>query len=480
MAYGGAPAASDLVRRIKAVFPQASPGVGWGMTETTSTFTSQFAEEYINRPDSSGPAWPVCDMKIVGDDGETLPVGDVGELIVAGPNIVSEYWNKPEATAEAIQNGWLKTGDLARMDDGRLRLHRRSQEGHADPRRREHLLRRGRERAVPAPGVVDAAVIGLPHQTLGEEPAAVVTLGPGSTVTEAELKAFASQHIAAFKVPIRIVFSPHDAAAQCERKNSQARTEGIVCVIEISEQDGIRTLRLAHRKASALDSELVIALEAALAQAARDKVGAAVLTGTGSIFCAGVDLFRVANGGRAYTDDFLPAFEKLMFTLFEFERPLVVAANGHAIAGGAVLLAAGDARLMTAGSSRFGYTELLVGVPFPPAALEIIRFGTPERHQQKLLFTGQTCSVEDAVRRGFAEEAVAPADLMARALVVAKQYASLPGDGFRVTKQQLRAPVVRRMRESEVVFGPVVAQAWRDPETQARIHAYLARTVRQG
>jgi long-chain acyl-CoA synthetase len=208
MSYGGAPAASDLVRRIKAVFPKAAPGVGWGMTETTSTFTSQFAEEYINRPESCGPAWPVCDMRIVGDDGEILPVGQVGELVVAGPNIVAEYWNKPQATAEAIRDGWLKTGDLARMDaEGFLTI---------VDRKKDMLIRGGEniycvevENALCLhPSVVDAAVIGIPHRTLGEEPGAVITLGPGHQVSEQELKAFASQHIAAFKVPVRIVFSP--------------------------------------------------------------------------------------------------------------------------------------------------------------------------------------------------------------------------------------------------------------------------------
>ncbi len=251
-------------------------------------------------------------------------------------------------------------------------------------------------------------------------------------------------------------------------------------MIEHFEDGDIRIMRLAHGKASALDLELVQALDATLAQAAADKVGAVVLTGTGSIFCAGVDLFRVAGGGPDYADVFLKAFEQLMFTLFGFERQLIVAANGHVIAGGAVLMAAGDFRLMPAGAAKFGYTELLVGVPFPPAALEIIRFGTPERHQQKLLYTGATCSADDAARRGFIDETAAMSELMPRALGVARQMAALPGEGFRMTKQQLRSATLRRMREAEVEFGPSVAQVWRGSEAHARIREYLARTVRRG
>jgi long-chain acyl-CoA synthetase len=209
LSYGGAPAASDLVRRIRRTFPQAAPGCGWGMTETSATFTSHVAEDYEFRPESSGPALPVCDMKIVGEDGKELPVGEVGELVVRGPNVVKGYWNKPQATAEVfIADGWLKTGDLARVDD----------EGflYVVDRKKDMLIRGGEniycieveDALCRHPAVVDAAVIGLPHRTLGEEPGAVVTLNPAAQASEAELKAFVASRLAAFKVPVRIVFQP--------------------------------------------------------------------------------------------------------------------------------------------------------------------------------------------------------------------------------------------------------------------------------
>jgi enoyl-CoA hydratase len=250
-------------------------------------------------------------------------------------------------------------------------------------------------------------------------------------------------------------------------------------MIEISESGKIRIIRLAHGKANALDLELVRELDIVLRQAGADEVGAVVLTGTGNIFCAGVHLFRVADGGAPYVKEFLPAFEKLMFTLFGFERPLIVAANGHAIAGGAVLVAAGDYRIIGNKAAKFGYTELLVGVPFPPAAMEIIRFGTPERHQQKLLFTGQTCSAEDAYRRGSADEVTEPDQLMPRALAIAEQMAELAPEGFALTKRQLRADTLRRMREQEAAQGQAVAQIWRSDAAHARIRDYLTDTVRK-
>ena len=116
IAYGGAPAAPELVREIYEVFG-AMPGNGWGMTETMATVTSHSAEDYLNRPESCGPPVPVSDLKITDEAGNELAAGEVGELWARGPQIVMEYWNRPEATAETFVDGWVRTGDLARLDD---------------------------------------------------------------------------------------------------------------------------------------------------------------------------------------------------------------------------------------------------------------------------------------------------------------------------------------------------------------------------
>ncbi len=208
VSYGGAPAASELVRRIKQAFPHSSPGFGWGMTETAATFTTHQAEDYLNRPESCGPAVPVCDMRIVGASGETLPAGAVGELWAKGPNVVKGYWNNPEATAQTFAEGWLKTGDLARLDE----------EGfcYIVDRKKDMLIRGGEniysieveEVLYAHPAVMDAALVGIPHRTLGEEPGAVVTLKPGARASEAELREFVAARLAAFKVPVKIAFWP--------------------------------------------------------------------------------------------------------------------------------------------------------------------------------------------------------------------------------------------------------------------------------
>ncbi|MBR0551441.1 class I adenylate-forming enzyme family protein [Stakelama marina] len=207
IAYGGAPAAPELVKRIYTEFG-ALPGNGWGMTETMATVTSHGAEDYLNRPTSCGPPVPVADLKIMSEDGEReLAVGQVGELWAKGPMIVKGYWNKPEATTATFVDGWVRTGDLARLDE----------EGFCFiVDRAKDIVIRGGENIYSSevedvlyshPAVTDAALIGIPHRTLGEEPAAVVHLAPGMTATEAELQDWVRERLAAFKVPVAVRFT---------------------------------------------------------------------------------------------------------------------------------------------------------------------------------------------------------------------------------------------------------------------------------
>jgi long-chain acyl-CoA synthetase len=209
VSYGGAPSAPELVRKIVEVFPKSLPGNGWGMTETSATCTTHSGEDYEHRPQSCGPAVPVCDIKIMSVDGEReLPRGEVGELWARGPNIVKGYWNKPEATAATFVDGWVKTGDLARMDE----------EGfcYIIDRAKDMLIRGGEniycievENVLyEHPAVMDAALVPVPHKTLGEEPGAVVHLKPGMHASEEELRQFVAGKLAAFKVPVKIVFWP--------------------------------------------------------------------------------------------------------------------------------------------------------------------------------------------------------------------------------------------------------------------------------
>lgn len=251
-------------------------------------------------------------------------------------------------------------------------------------------------------------------------------------------------------------------------------------MIEYTAHDGIITLRLAHGKASALDLELVEATALAFAEAAAsDDARAVILTGTGPIFSAGVDLFRMVEQGRAYTEEFVPALSRMLLDLFAFPKPLVVAANGHAIAGGCIMTLAADYRLMASGSGRIGVPELLVGVPFPPAVIEVVRFAVPPQHLQMLIYTGRTLQPDDALRFGLIDEVAAPEQLLARAEEVARGLAALPPRNFEITKRQLRHKTIDRAKRYDSEFGSDVRELWGDPATHDRIHTYLAKTVRK-
>ncbi len=227
VSYGGAPSAPELVKRIKERFPNAQPGQGWGMTETSATATSNTAEDYILRPSSCGPPSATGEVRIVGEGDKDMAVGEVGELYFKGPTVVRGYWQKPEATAETFVDGWVKTGDLARVDE----------EGfvYIVDRAKDMLIRGGEniycvevENALyDHPAVMDAAVIGIEHLTLGEEPGAVVHLKPGAEASEAELRHHVAQKLAAFKVPVKIIFWPETLPRNANGKIIKRDLKGV-------------------------------------------------------------------------------------------------------------------------------------------------------------------------------------------------------------------------------------------------------------
>ena len=204
--YGGAPAPPELVRRIEAAFGSVPASNGYGLTETSSLSTMNTGDDYLRKPDSVGPPVPVVTVKVVSPEGEDLAAGEVGELWIKGPNVVKGYWLLPEETAETFTDGWLHTGDIARIDgEGFVYIVDRAKD----------MLIRGGENVYSVeienvlyehPAVADAAVIGIPHPVLGEEVGAVVQLRAGAHATEAELREHVAERLAAFKVPARVWF----------------------------------------------------------------------------------------------------------------------------------------------------------------------------------------------------------------------------------------------------------------------------------
>jgi long-chain acyl-CoA synthetase len=229
IAYGGAPAPAELVRRIHDELG-AMPGTGWGMTETMSTVSVLSAEDYLDRPHSCGPAVPVANLKIMDLNGTSeIPVDELGELWAKGPMVVQGYWNQPEASAAVFVDGWVRTGDIARLDeDGFCTIVDRA---------KDMIIRGGENIFCPEveaiiddhPAVREAALIGISHRTLGEEPAAIVHLEPGMCASEAEIQAWVRDRLAVFKVPVRVVFSvdplPRNAGGKVMKAELRARFE---------------------------------------------------------------------------------------------------------------------------------------------------------------------------------------------------------------------------------------------------------------
>jgi long-chain acyl-CoA synthetase len=201
ISYGGAPIAESLVEQIMRAFPEARVGNGFGLTETSSLTSFLPHEEAAAHADSVGFAMPVVDLALDDADGES----GVGELLVRGPNVVQGYWNKPEASAETFVDGWLHTGDLARVDsDGLLYI--------VD--RKKDMINRGGENIYSievenalagAPGVVEAAVVAVPDEMMGEKVGAVIVTVPGTPFDVEAVLAHCRAHLADFKIPQYIV-----------------------------------------------------------------------------------------------------------------------------------------------------------------------------------------------------------------------------------------------------------------------------------
>ncbi|HEY6831484.1 MAG TPA: enoyl-CoA hydratase/isomerase family protein [Pseudolabrys sp.] len=248
-------------------------------------------------------------------------------------------------------------------------------------------------------------------------------------------------------------------------------------MIELTHDAGIAVLTLKHGKANTLDSEFCEALAEQLTELRHSDAKAVVITGQGRMFSAGVDLKRLGDGGADYVRAFLPSLQRLYDAAFFHPKPVVAAINGHAIAGGCVLACCADRRIMARDAGRIGVTELLVGVPFPALAFEIVRFAVPARYLAEVTFSGATYDTDSALDRGWIDEIAEPEDLMEDALAVAQEIAELSPPAFALTKAQIRQAVIERMERTGANTDKAVTEIWCAAETLARIRDYVTRTL---
>lgn len=246
-------------------------------------------------------------------------------------------------------------------------------------------------------------------------------------------------------------------------------------MIHREDRDIVTVLRMEHGKANAVDTDLFADINTALDDAEDSR--ALVLTGTGSMFSAGVDLFRVLEEGRPYLERFLPSLSATVRRLFTFSRPIVAAVNGHAIAGGCILAAACDYRVMNGGKGKIGVTELQVGVPFPADALGVLRFLLPAHQVQNLVYSGRVLGAAEAFEIGLVEETAGADEVLDKACEKARRLASIPADAFAISKHQIRQQALERMEAQAAETDADVLEVWSRPETLAGIRAFLDKTV---
>jgi enoyl-CoA hydratase len=237
-------------------------------------------------------------------------------------------------------------------------------------------------------------------------------------------------------------------------------------MLTVEESGDVDVVRIEHGRVNALDLELLEALTATVTGSDR----ALVLTGTGAAFSAGVDLRRILDGGPGYTTDFLVALSTMFRAVFDHPRPTVAAVNGHAIAGGCVLALACDARLMSGG--RIGLSELAVGVPFPVAALEIVRHALGPGADGVVL-RAEVVDRDRAVALHLVDELCWPDDLLGQAVGVATRLAAVPTEVYASTKERLHRPAVAAMQAAAGDDAAVLA-GWTSDAARRSIEAALA------
>jgi enoyl-CoA hydratase len=250
-------------------------------------------------------------------------------------------------------------------------------------------------------------------------------------------------------------------------------------MIELSEKDGITTLRMVRGKGNALDLEFLGALIDALDTIERSAARAVIITGQGSAFGAGVDLTALVGGGAEYVRRFLPRLSQLFERLVTFPKPIVAAVNGHAIAGGAIIVLACDQRIAARGTARIGLSEVQVGVPFPGWPLEIARFTTAPEHFHTIVCTGRTWPPEEAVVRGLVDEVVDADRLLQRAAEVAGEMAAVAPGVFAAMKRDSRRPLVEAARRQAALGDAAVVDYWCSIAARRSIEGFIARTIKR-
>ncbi len=250
-------------------------------------------------------------------------------------------------------------------------------------------------------------------------------------------------------------------------------------MFDIERHNDIEILRMQYGSANAMDVNFCVELGKIIRQLAESSSRAIVITGQGKIFSAGVDLPQLLDGGVDYIRKFLPALDVLFEELFFYDKPVVAAVNGHAIAGGCVLTCTADQRLMVAGKAQIGVPELRVGVPFPTVIMEIMRAKTSPSYFEEVTLGGETYSGQEALERGLIDSVVEQEQLLAEAMAAAESLAAIRPEIFSISKRQARLPVREAIDARKKLQEAELIALWESAETHAAIREFVARTLKK-
>ncbi|HOL36349.1 MAG: acyl--CoA ligase [Proteobacteria bacterium] len=203
--FGGAGLSQRLVQSMQNLFPDSMSGIGFGLTETNGAVAAISGHLFESRPTSAGAVSPLAEVRIVGDDGKAQPVGERGEIWVRGVFVMDKYWGQPELTAQALHDGFFRTGDIGYVDEAGFLF--------VVDRLKDVINRSGEKIAAAEvesclsqmPEIDEAAVIAVPDAVTGEAVVAVVTAKPGATLTAEQVQEHVAAHLASYKVPSRVL-----------------------------------------------------------------------------------------------------------------------------------------------------------------------------------------------------------------------------------------------------------------------------------
>ena len=244
-------------------------------------------------------------------------------------------------------------------------------------------------------------------------------------------------------------------------------------MLTVNHEEKIAILTFKHGPASALDLEFCQAINKALSEIRASEARALVITGSGSVFSAGVDLNRMLQGRAEYISEFLPEFGQVLETLLFFPKPVVAAVNGHAIAGGGLMACAADARLMAAGTGRIGVPELRVGVAFPPLAMELMRSRLNPLATTDVLLSGKLCTPEDAEAYGMIHKVVNKDELLSVAISKSQKLAEVQPELYALTKEQLNQPIREAIDAGQARWGDQIMTQWQSDQAMESLAAYI-------